>query len=182
MKQFCFLFFAGIISVPSFSQITDDTTDHRFYDDLLDHFAGMWTASGTVHEQKFKNIHFEGKWILNHQFFQVHETGNDTVPWLHMKYESLLFIGYDHGNKRYAAHLLNVFGAGNQLGYLLFGTRNGNEIKFVSRFADPSTGSFDVESFTWQPQTKSWHFVAKNMNNGKEEAPYLDLKIERQKE
>lgn len=181
MKYLFSLATTMFLVISSYAQNAEDTTDRFFHDALLNNFVGRWIASGTVHEQKFENVHFECDWILNHQFFQVHEKTKDIVPWLHIRYESLLFIGYDHANKRYAAHLINVFGADNPLGYLLFGTRNGNEIKFVSQFADPSDGSLDVQIFTWQPATESWHFVARNTTKGGEEIPYLDLNIKKQK-
>jgi hypothetical protein len=154
-----------------------DTADGKFHDNLLDNFVGKWTLSGTVHGQEFKNIDLNNEWVLEHQFLQIHEKGRDIVPWLGAIYESIMFIGYDHANKRYVGRLMNVFGADDQLSYLYFGTRNGNEIKLTGQFTDPSTGETDIEKFIWMPESKSWRFVSNMVSNGKEQDPYVDLKI-----
>jgi hypothetical protein len=166
-----------IFGATVFGQNAEDTTDGRFHDKLLDNFVGKWTVAGIVHGQEFKNIDLEAEWVLNHQFLKIHEKGREIVPWLQAAYESFYYIGYDHSNKRYVAHLMNIMGSDNQVGYLLFGNRAGNEVKFISQLADPATGSFDSESFMWLPESKSWHWVCRLVNKGKEEEPYLDLKV-----
>ena len=177
MKQFHFLLITVFISLTTIGQNSENAADGRFHDTLLNHFVGKWIVSGTVHGQEFKNIDLQVEWVLNHQFLQIHEKSRDIVPWLQTFYESLLFIGYDQPNNRYVAHLMNVMGGDNQLAYLLFGKRANNEINLVSQFTDSASGSFDSESFIWQPESKSWHWIAKMVNKGKEEQPYLDLKI-----
>jgi hypothetical protein len=176
MKHSYFLLVMLAFALTTVGQNSEDTTDGRFHDELLNHFVGKWTVSGTVHGQEFKNIDLQVEWVLNHQFLQIHEKGRDIVPWLQTFYESFLYIGYDHPNKRYVGHLMNVFGGDDQLAYLFFGTRTNNEINFVSKFSD-QTGNLDSETFTWKPESKSWHWIAKLVNKGKEEQPYLELDI-----
>ena len=125
-----------------------------FQDDLLDHFVGKWDATGTVHGRPSKQT-FEADWVLNHQFLRIHEKSAENVAGRNVPFEALLFIGYDKTGKRYVLHSMSVFGGG-RAGEFGYGQRSGNEIKFEQEFA----GRRGHGRFTWQPESKTWHYIA----------------------
>jgi hypothetical protein len=88
-----------------------------------------------------------------------------------MPYEGVFFIGYDNTDKRYIAHLMNVFG-GRDSETLGYGEREGNKIRFL--FKGPKGSA--VEEFILEAQSKEWNLVSwANAPDGKR-IPILDLK------
>ena len=96
------------------------------------------------------------------------------VPGINTPYEGDFFIGYDHANKRYVAHLVNVFGGDEPTEGLLHGSRTGNEIKLVYKTVGDMTIN---QRFIWEPDSKSWHIVIRAEVAGKEGEPFLDIKV-----
>ena len=92
----------------------------------------------------------KAEWVLNHQFLLVHMNDVNSPP----NYEAMVFIGYDNTGARYVGHWIDVFGGrfSETLGY---GKRSGNSIKFIFEYPD---GPFH-NTFTWNPETKSWVFL-----------------------
>ena len=173
MKKFCLLITA-FISISTFAQTREDTTDGRFHDDLLDHLVGKWTFSGIVHGASFQNLKLEAQWILNHQYLQVHEKGIDTIPWLKMPWEAMFLIGYNHNDKRYVFYELTVRGVEVPYEGFSYATRNGNKFKISSRV---SSDEIINQYFVWIPASASWHFENRLEKAGKEGEPYLNLNV-----
>ena len=125
-----------------------------FNDALLDNLAGEWKLKRQIRGRNVENT-MSAEWVLNHQFIRVHMKDVQTPA----QYEAMVFIGYDNTSERYVAHWIDVFGGrfSETLGY---GTRDRNSIKFVFEYPD---GPFH-NTFTWNPQMKSWRFLGEQKN------------------
>jgi hypothetical protein len=162
---------ASCVAPVSLAQVDKDGNDARFYDDLLDHFVGKWDVSATVYGQKF-SLDRDVEWVLSHQYLRIHEKSREVIPWLKAPFERTIFIGYNHGSKRYVVYELSVHGADAQTEPegLYYATRTGNELKMVL-----TSGSEVVSNarFIWEPASGSWQFQARPVIGGKEQAPFL---------
>ncbi|MEJ7681795.1 MAG: hypothetical protein WKG06_28905 [Segetibacter sp.] len=159
MKQAYFLLIATIITTATFAQTADDTTDHRFHDDLLDHLVGKWNITSVAHGFSSTAV-FEAKWVLNHQFLHYHLKSNEVIPWIHKPMEIECFISYNHNSKRYVVLGMSVFGVDDFEGFS-YGDRNANELKIIQKGnneADPTniqryTLGTDIQYMDYSIQT-----------------------------
>ncbi len=173
MKHLYCLFITTLVTITSFAQNAEDTTDHRFHDDLLDHLVGKWDVNGIVHGMQFQHLSLEATWIMNHQYLQIHEKGTDTVPFIKMPWEAMFLIGYNHNSRRYVFYELSVRGVDEPYEGFSYASRSGNELKVSSKI---SSDEFIIQYFIWQPSSNSWHLESRIKKDGKEGEPYLDLK------
>jgi hypothetical protein len=170
MKSIYFLLITMLISITSFTQISEDTTHHQFDDDLLDHLVGKWNVTGFVYGAPAK-LTFQGEWVLNHQFIRVYEKSDGNIPGANFPFEAYLFIGYDNYTKSYIPHIMSMYGGTcGQNSVKAYET--GNEFKLV--IIEPCV--IGVERFIWEPATRSWHIESRELHDGKEGEVYLDLK------
>jgi len=175
MKKLFFLLLVVCITNTSIAQNTKDSADGRFHDDLLDHLAGTWHITSVAHGFSSTGV-ITAAWILNHQFFQLHFTGNDTIPWWHMPMEFQVFIGYNHHKNRYHFHVISIEGDADPSEGFGYAYRNGNEIKLVAKMS-PDTSV--IQRFTWQPATATWTMQSKEEIGGKEgKEAFLKMKLE----
>ncbi len=173
MNRICFLITAALITISSFGQNTEDTTDHRFHDDLLDHLVGEWNDTSTAHGSKFTS-HVDVKWVLNHQYLLIHLKSNEVIPWWHVQMEYYEYIGYNHYQKRYTVHGMSIEGDEDISEGFSYGYRSGNEFKTVAKFgADTSI----VQRYTWEPTSNSWTIQSRPIIAGKEGDIFLDMKL-----
>jgi hypothetical protein len=162
----------------SFAQTGRDTTDNRFHDDLLDHLVGKWDVNATVHGQKF-TLDREAEWVMNHQYLRIYEKSREVIPWLKVKFERTIYIGYNHRSKRYLVYELTVHGGDGPIepeGFS-YGVRTGNELKVVLKGPEIVINQW----FTWEPASESWHFQGRRVIQGKEQEPHVDQKAVRVK-
>ena len=154
----------------SFAQTAGDTT-RRFYDDLLDHFVGKWDVSATVHGQKF-TLDRETEWVMDHQYLRIHEKSREVIPWLKIPFERTIFIGYNHGSKRYLVYELTVHGGDvpHEPEGFYYAERTGNELKMVLTKGSEVVGK---SQFTWDPVSRFWYFQGRMMIAGKEQEPHI---------
>jgi len=97
------------------------------HDDLLDKMVGEWRLSGKFEGQPM-NHSVEMRWVLNHQFIEIHEKDLNAPKGDAVAYEAMVYVGYEPSEKRYVAHWLDVFGEGSPtLGY---GKRTESAIHF----------------------------------------------------
>jgi len=173
MKQAYFLFITTFISITSFAQNVEDTTDKRFHDDLLDHLVGKWHDTAVAHEHTFTS-EVEASWVLNHQYLLIHLKSNEIVPWWHVQMEYYEYIGYNHYKQRYTVHGMSIEGDEDLSEGFSYGYRNGNDFKTVAKFgADTNI----VQHFIWQPGSKTWLIQSRPEMNGKEGEIFLDMKL-----
>lgn len=128
-----------------------------FQDDLLENLAGEWKLVRKIQGRITENV-VKAEWVLNHQFFRIQMRDVENPP----AYEATVFIGWDPTQERYVVHWLDVFG-GRSSQTLGYGTRNGNTIKFA--FAYPEHPF--VNTFSWNPGTRTWNFLMQQKNLNK---------------
>jgi hypothetical protein len=132
-----------------------DGPNRIFHDDLLDNLQGQWKVTGPVMGRPLE-MRLTAEWVLNHQFLRFHEKAVSTAPG-QPPYEADVYIGYDNTSERYVAHWLDIYG-GRYSEFLGYGTRSGDSIRFTFEYPD---GPFH-NTFTWNPQAKSWRFMLEN--------------------
>lgn len=158
MKRLLLLLLA--LTVAAFSQTKPEPLDgpnRPFHDELLDNLQGKWKVTGTIRGLP-REMELTAEWVLNHQFLLVRESDAAAIAGK-QPYEAQIYIGYDNTSERYVVHWIDIFGGrfSETLGY---GTRAGNSIKFVFEYPD---GPFH-NTFTWNPETKTWRFLLEQKN------------------
>jgi len=140
-------------------------------DPLVDRMAGTWKLEGPVmgHEAHHE---VRAEWVLNHQFLRIHEKTAASAPKTEHAYEAIWFLGYDPISEKYVLHLLDVFGGrfSESLGY---GTRDGNQIRFVFEYGD---GPFHT-TYRWNPENDSWQWLMEQKDKNGKWVPFSDLKL-----
>ena len=121
-------------------------------DDLLDKMVGRWRLTGKFEGQPM-NHSVEVRWVLNHQFVEIHEKGLIQPKGNDVPYEALVYVGYEATQRRYVAHWLDVFGGGSAtLGY---GKRTESAIQFDFEYP----GQPWLTTFRWNTSTKTWQWL-----------------------
>ena len=128
--------------------------NQAFKDDLLDNLVGEWKLMRKRQGRITENV-VKAEWVINHQFLRIQMRDVENPP----AYEATVFIGWDRTQDRYVVHWLDVFG-GESSQTLGYGSRNGNTIKFM--FAYPEHPF--VNTFSWDPEAKSWNFLMQQKN------------------
>ena len=131
-------------------------------DKLLDALIGKWVLTGTI--GKTSTTHdVDARWVLNHQFVQLHEVSREKLPADPTKpqYEAIVLIGWDVEKKQYVVHWIDVFGGGFSLRGSAEKTPSSIPIVFKS-----DTGNF-YTTFDYDEKTKSWRWSMDNETNGK---------------
>jgi hypothetical protein len=146
-------------------------TSAPWRDDLVDHLTGAWKMDGTV-MGKQAHHQVQAEWILGHQFLRIHEQTDVNAPKDEHPYEADWYLGCDDVSQRYVLHLLDVFGGrfSETLGY---GTRDGNEIRFVFEYPD---GPFHT-TFRWNPAQGTWAWLMEQKNKAGKWTQFADLKL-----
>jgi hypothetical protein len=144
-----------------------DGPNRPLHDELLDNLQGQWKLTGTIVGHP-GNAEMDAGWVLNHQFLKIHEKGSSVIPGRPL-YEAEVYIGYDNASERYVIHWIDIYGGrfSETLGY---GTRSGNTIKFIFEYPD---GPFH-NTFTWNPETKSWRLLLEQKNDAGKWAVFAD--------
>ena len=163
----------AFFSTSSFAQNTEDTTDRRFHDDLLDHLVGNWHDTATAHGHMF-TTEVDVSWVLNHQYLLIHLKSNEVIPWWHVQMEYYEYIGYNHYQQRYTVHEMTIEGDEDPSEGFSYGFRNGNEFKTVSKIG---VDSLIVQRFTWAPASGTWTIKSNWVIAGKEGDVFLDMKL-----
>ena len=113
-----------------------DGPRHAFADSLLDNMTGTWNLTGKILDRNADHA-VDAEWVLNHQFLRIHEKDRSPAASGAVPYEAMIMVGYDNTSERYIAHWNDIYGGrfSETLGY---GTRNGNELRFVFEYPDVS--------------------------------------------
>jgi hypothetical protein len=173
------LLMVTLISISSFAQTTEDTTDWRFHDDLLNNLVGKWDLNGIVYGRADTEM-LEAEWVLNHQYLRIHEKSKEDIPEINGPFETEFFIGFNRNSERYIVHEMNVCGNTVCEGFY-YASRTGNEIKLEKK-TDSLISS--IQRFTWEPASGSWHIEIRLVrdidgnlvNKGKEGESVVNLK------
>ena len=154
LKAVIMMLLLSIACTPAAAQ---NPRDRSFKDDLLDNLVGEWKLVRKIQGRITENV-VKADWVLNHQFLRVHMRDIANPP----AYEATVFIGYDTIQDRYVVHWLDVFGgvSSQTLGH---GSRNGNTIKLMFPYPEHPF----VNTFTWNPESKTWNFLMQQKNPDK---------------
>ena len=157
-----------------FSVATGAQAPPPWKDPFVDHLAGAWKVEGTLVGQRAHHTVI-AEWVLNHQFLRIEEKTSPDAPKTESSYDSLWFLGYDDVSERYVLHLMDIFGGrfSETLGY---GTRNGNEIRFIFEYPD---GPFH-NTMRWVPEKETWEWLLEQKDKNGKWAPFADLHFTRQ--
>jgi len=142
--------------------------------DLVNQLAGSWKLEGTVMgSQAHHDV--QADWVLNRQFLRITEKTSPGAPANERPYDSIWYLGYDAVSERYVLHLMDTFGGrfSETLGY---GTREGNEIRFVFEYPD---GPFH-NTYRWNPEEKSWQWQMEQKDKDGKWSSFADLKLTKQ--
>ena len=127
-----------------------DGPAHPFQDSLVAQLAGEWSMTGELRGQP-QHYTLKAEWVLNHQFLRFTEKTSAQAPAGEHPYDSVWYLGYDTISDRYVLHLMDTFG-GRFSETLGFGTRDGNQIKFVFEYPD---GPFHT-TYVWNSKENTW--------------------------
>ena len=153
-----FIFFCCFNFAFSQDQSLSDGESAIFKDELLENLIGIWELTGVVAGDSVVNT-FEARWVLNHQFLQLHYK-DVNVP---SQYEALVYVGFNHQENRYVVHWLDIFG-GSYSEILGFGRRENNSITFVFKSSD----SLLHNTFKWFPNQQKWvSYIKQQDQDGK---------------
>ncbi len=141
-----------------------DGPSRVFHDELLDNLVGNWKITRKFKTRTVDNT-ATAEWVLNHQFLLIHMKDANSPP----QYEAHIYVGFDNTSDRYVAHWIDIFGGrfSETLGY---GTRSGNSIRFVFEYPD---GPF-LNTFTWNPEKKSWAFLMQHKDAAGKWTPFAE--------
>jgi hypothetical protein len=126
----------------------------RFDDDFISKLEGRWKLTRAIRGTEVKNT-LEARWVLNHQFLQIHMIDAATPP----AYEAIVMIGIIHATGEYVAHWCDTFGG--KFSALGKGTRRGDSIEFKFEYSD---GPF-FNTFTWHPERQQWTMRGENQDS-----------------
>lgn len=168
----CMAIFPAIVS----AQNRGDSSMPQFRDDLLDKLEGEWTVKAIAHDFPSTAV-VEAKWVLHHQFFEMHFMGEEAVPWIGVPMEFHYFFGYQTKIKKYIAHWVSVFGSEDSDG-VYYGQRIGNELTLeLKEKINPAVHV--IQRLRWDPATQGWEILASALENGKEGVPFLKMTLEK---
>ena len=121
-------------------------------DDLLDSMVGLWRLRGKFEGQAVDHS-VEVRWVLHHQFLEIHEKDVNPPKGNDVPYDALIFVGYASASQHYVAHWLDVFGGGAEtLGY---GKRAGSTLEFDFEYP----GQPWLTTFRWNAAPKTWQWL-----------------------
>jgi len=168
MRIPCMMILAALLLLPiSFSA----QAASEWQDPLVDRMAGTWKLEGQVMGQE-SHHEVRADWVLNHQFLRIQERTAASAPNTEHKYEAVWFLGYDQISERYVLHLMDIFGArfSESLGY---GTREGNQIRFVFEYAD---GPFHT-TYRWNQKNDTWEWLMEQKGKSGKWVPFANLTL-----
>ena len=142
-------------------------------DPLVDRMAGTWQVEGQVMGREAHHV-VRADWVLNHQFLRIQEKTAAGALNAERPYEAFWYLGFDSISERYVLHLMDVFGArySESLG---FGTREGNQIRFVFEYSD---GPFHT-TYRWNPEKDTWEWLMEKKDTNGKWVLFGDLKLTR---
>ena len=146
-----------------------DVRNRTFQDDLLDNLVGEWKLVRRIQGRTTENV-VKADWVLNHQFLRIQMRDIAQPP----AYEATVFVGYDTTQDRYVAHWLDVFG-GRSSQTIGHGTRSENSIKFLFPYPEHPF----VNTFTWDPDKKTWNFLMQQKNPDKSWSVFAEDNLSR---
>jgi hypothetical protein len=112
-----------------------------------------------------------GEWVLNHQYFRIHEVSREVRPNGQPGYEADFFIAGDRGTKRYSCVWLDNTGSNSPESFAN-AKRRDDEISFASK----DKGELSVLTMAYNAQSDSWDWRLDSVEHGALE-PFARVKL-----
>lgn len=114
----------------------------------------------------------QAEWVLNHQFFRIHEKDPNPPRDGEVPYEAIIMVGFDNSSERYVAHWLDIYGGrfSETLGY---GTHVGDEIRFVFEYPDAPFHT----TFRWLPDSQQWRWLMQSKSKSGQWTQFADMTL-----
>jgi len=130
---------------------------------LLEHITGDWVLQGTIAGQETTHD-ISAKWILNHEYIQLHEISREKDDGGKPAYEAIVHIGWDAKGERFTCLWLDNTGAGGLIPEAIgFARFKGNIIEFLF---DGGDGTSIHNTFTFDPEKDTWQWKIDNDRDG----------------
>lgn len=141
-----------------------DAQQTSFQDSLLERMAGNWILTGDIAGQEVTHD-IEASWILEHQYFQIHETSHEKDEDGTTAYEALILIGWDSKLDKNVCLWLDIT-AGGGLTPQAFGYGERIEDKIPFLFKADEESAFHT-TFSYDRNTDTWQWIMDGEDNGK---------------
>jgi hypothetical protein len=144
---------------------------------LLNQLAGSWVLTGkiagkpTVHD-------VQARWILHHEYLQIHEVSRDRDSQGGPAYEAEVLVSWDPNADQYACLWLDSTAGGALASQVTCRAKPGvDSIPFVFRIS--ATDSIHT-TFTYNEASDTWQWLIDNVANGKSDR-FADVELSRVK-
>jgi hypothetical protein len=143
---------------------TQQDGTHGWQDPLLDRFVGTWVLKGlmaggdVVHD-------LVAEWVVGHQYVRFTELSREREPDGMRAYESIVLIGWDAANERYACLWLDsTGGSGLVNGIIGYAEPDGDRLAFVFDYLDGERRFHTT--FTYDRSADAWHWNMDSERSG----------------
>jgi hypothetical protein len=144
---------------------------------LLDHLAGNWLLHGTI-AGKQTTHDVEARWILRHEYLELHEVSRDKDAHNQPAYEAVVLVSWDPKANQYACLWLDSTAGGALTSQTTCrATPADNSIPFL--FTLSPTEALHT-TFTYRQTTDTWQWVIDDQSNGKTDR-FADVELSRKK-
>lgn len=150
------LYLATLLPLPAVADHPPEGTKTIFRDPFVYKLVGDWKLTCKIRGKEVQDT-LHAEWVLNHQFLQLNMKDMAEPP----QYEAIVLIGYQHANKQYVAHWLDVWGG--KFSAMVHGKRVGDTIEIEFHYPD---GPF-YNTFAWNVSEQSWTFTMEGVKDGK---------------
>jgi hypothetical protein len=144
-------------------------------DPLLDRLTGAWILQGTIAGRETSHD-IESEWVLGHEYLRLHETAREKNAQGQPAYEAIVFIEWDESSNEYRCLWLDSTGGGGLSAPIALGKRGNDEIAFLFRDKDKSSGIHTT--FVYSKGTDTWSWLIDNEHDGKL-TPFARVKLTR---
>ena len=144
---------------------------------LLDHLAGNWVLNGMIGGKQTTHD-VEARWILRHEYLELHETSREKEANGEFAYEAIVLVSWDPRANQYACLWLDSTSGGALTSQTTCrATPSGDAIPFL--FTLSPTESLHT-TFTYREATDTWQWTIDDESNGKTDR-FADVTLSRRK-
>ncbi len=141
---------APILATQVIGQTGPNRQQPPFKNELLDNLVGLWSFVPAPGGPPVRGG-ADAVWELGHQFLRLHQKEVDGP-------ESVTYVGYDTYDRRLVAIRLDSINGARGAETNGYGLQDGNKIVFTFDYATVEIR----QTWTWDPQAKSWQFLAES--------------------
>lgn len=162
---------SGRISPPALAE------NSALDDPLLERLVGTWVLRGEIAGKPVTHA-VDVRWVLGHEYIQIHETSESRTAAGAPRYEALVYIGWDPDLRKYACLWLDNTGGNGLVGWALgHAGADGNKLAFL--FSDKAGNPSLYNTFFYDAPTNTWRWKIDNVDGG-QLRPFADVALTRQ--